>query len=117
MQPVTEGRCPTEYNGTGIRFQDPKTNKWFYATFEVIPSSFEEFKKSVRHPSGVKYVVHWNSPYGPHCVYSREWLPKEGKVKLSIFKFATGYSQNNCVNRQPLILQRPFSLMYNKYMY
>ena len=80
-RPVTEGRCPTEYNGTGIRFQDPKTNKWFYATFEVIPSSFEEFKKSVRHPSGVKYVVHWNSPYGPHCVYSREWLPKEGKVK------------------------------------
>ena len=26
----------------------------------------------------MKYVVHWRSPNGPHCVYAREWLPREG---------------------------------------
>jgi len=89
-KPVTEGRWPTEYNGTGIRFQDPKSMKWFYATIGASPSSFEKFKKNAQNLSGGKneqrtkgtnYVIHWNSPYGPHCVYSREWLPTEGKVK------------------------------------
>ena len=100
---MSEGRVPTEYNKTRFRFQDIKSNKWFYLTIGVARSSFEDFKKSAetesgidrelgekcidffvtgqtkgKRPRGVKYVVHWRSPYGPHCVYAQEWLSKEG---------------------------------------
>ena len=80
MQPVTEGRCPTEYNGTGIRFQDPKTNKWFYATFEVIPSSFEEFQEE-----DTEEII-----CGQRVVNSRDRLHLlEGKIKFSRTIFIT----------------------------
>ena len=35
----------------------------------------------------MKYVVHWRSPYGPHCVYAQEWLPKEGFIFLKSLEF------------------------------
>ena len=79
-RPVTEGRCPTEYNGTGIRFQDPKTNKWFYATFEVIPSSFEEFQEE-----DTEEII-----CGQRVVNSRDRLHLlEGKIKFSRTIFIT----------------------------
>ena len=29
--------------------------------------------------NGVKYVLAWRSPCGPHCVYAREWDPTKGQ--------------------------------------
>ena len=43
FQPVSSGRCPTEYNRTGFRFQDPSSLKWFYLTLGVAKSTLDDF--------------------------------------------------------------------------
>ena len=55
LQPVSEGRWPTEYNGTGIRFQDPTSLKWFYLTIGVSISSLDDFKKMAETSSGIDW--------------------------------------------------------------
>ena len=55
LQPVSEGREPTDYNRTGFRFQDPKSHEWFYLTIGVSDSSLDAFKKSADTNSGIEW--------------------------------------------------------------
>ena len=55
FQTVAEGKFATDFDKTGMRFQDPTTLSWHFLTMAIKKSSLSVFKTAAVHEMSTKF--------------------------------------------------------------